>query len=681
MNPLYFDDDATDEQIDHAINTEILPNLPELQAQEQAEAVAKSQQESFNSNSPLEKFIAGTGRGLMDIYEGLGQLGLEAGNKVGVVSDETLSNFNQNVQDERQVWDTASSGFAAGAGRFTGQFVPSTLIPGGPGKTALGLIRRGAIQGGLGGAAQFVGEDDSRLENSLEGGAFGAAGGAIGAAANKLIPKVINAFKGNIDPAAQEVSDLAKQFGVKATAGDLSASPVLKRTEQGLEYLPGIGMTRYRKEQADQVISALSKVVDKYKDQLPQADYDWLNHIKTAAAKNALGVKASASELISAKKANKILADIAKASNDPDEVIKVSAAVKEFRAHQIASGLYDKVEGLAGKTKVPTNNLRTALKQVGQADKDALLSEPEVARMVKDIQKKVDPPFKMKNGVPQVTPVKEFDYGQLRKARSDIKDKVNQLSKAGKLKEANALAQLRQGVEDDIKAFTKKSPNLATAQRAADEFYATKYGPIRDYSRKFFANKEADVLTDKGLNPKSADASQKFYSSLDSKGRAAVRYNVVKDAWDKAFDQSTNRISPVKFANHLEKLQESTKFFFKGQDKQEIQGLVKLLKHLERAGAYAERPSAPSRIAQMGVLGGTIGTAAYSWPLFLKTYGGAMVLKKLLVSKSGRNLLLAVSNLSEKNTKALNMLTSKIPAALEAGFVAPSDEEEPVASQ
>lgn len=675
IKPLYFDDNATDEQIDHAIKTEILPQLPELQRQEQADMVKEAQQKAFKSGSKLEQFLAGTGRGLMDIYEGVSQAGLEAGNALHLVKDETLSNFNDKAQAERDVWNTAATGAPAGVGRFAGQFLPTMLLPGGPaGKGFFGAARQGLIQGAEAGALQFTGEDDSRVANTLEGAGLGAAGGVAGKFVEGLVPKIVNAVKGKMGPAEAKVEDLANQFGVRATAGDVSGQPGFKRAEQGMEYLPGLGMTKYREQQANEVKAALEKVVNKYSDKLPQTDYQWLQEVKNDAAKGALGVQGSTGSVISANKANKLLADINKAGGDPDEIIKVSAALKEYRAHKIATNYYDQVENLAGSTKIPTTNLKASLKAVSKADRDALLSEPDVASMVKEIQKKVDPPFKMKNGVPQVTPVKEFDYGQLRKARSDLKDRINTLNRLGKFKEANALGQIKDGLESDIQKFTNSNPALQQAQQKADTFYRAKYGPIRDYARKFYANKEADVLTQKGLNPKSADASQKFYSSLDDKGRAAVRYNVVQDAWDKAFDQATNRISPAKFAAHLEKNQQATQFFFKGQDKQEIDGLVTLLRHLDRAGDYASKPSATSRIGQLGVLGGVASGMAFNLPLALKAYGGAYVLKQLMISTVGKRILLAASKLGPKQTKALSMLTSKLPAVFETSTLYPGNE-------
>lgn len=83
---------------------------------------------------------------------------------------------------------------------------------------------------------------------------------------------------------------------------------------------------------------------------------------------------------------------------------------------------------------------------------------------------------------------------------------------------------------------------------------------------------------------------------------------------DKAFDETRNVFSPARFAQALERVEKAQGAFFRGPAKQEIEGFTRLMRHVERAGQYAENPPTDARTIPW-LLGGT---AALNAPLEAK---------------------------------------------------------------
>lgn len=636
--PFTFDDEVTEDEIDRVVNEEIIPNRETILAEGMQEDIKAARKASFNEMSGLEKFIAGTGRGLMDVYEGVGQLALEAGDKMGFVEPETVQKYTQGRDEERQHWDELSEDGGDGLGRFVGGAIPFAAIPGGAAARGAGMLKSAGLST-LAGAAQgfteFVPEDESRVANTSLGALFGLGG----AGAGHFLKKGINAVRGRLAGSADEVAKLADQHGVSATAGDVSNKPGLRRVEQALEYIPFLGMTKHREKQAGQIKDVLEKTKQKYKDELPSVEYEHLKRVET---------KAKAGDKAAIRTMNEIIA----AGDDPDKIIKASASLKLWRAREKAKNLYDQAEAAAGNAPVAMTATQLAVKKGLIEAKNGLLKEPEVIRKLNELSTSLK---------------KKTDYQRARKGRSDLGERIKELAKAGKMTEARALTEIKDGIEADLQFFGNQSPSLRYQQQVADDFYAKTYSPMRDYNKNFINKGETDDLTRKGLNVRSQMASQKFYSSLDEKGRAAVRHNIVDDAWNKAFDSAKGTVSPTKFATHIQKLENSTGFFFRGQDKQELDGLVKLMKHLERAGQYAENPATGDRFTRLASWAGIGGTAAVSWKAALAGYMAAGGTKALLTTKAGRNLLLASSQLDPSKgnyDKFAQVLVERLPSLI-----------------
>lgn len=109
---------------------------------------------------------------------------------------------------------------------------------------------------------------------------------------------------------------------------------------------------------------------------------------------------------------------------------------------------------------------------------------------------------------------------------------------------------------------------------------------------------------------------QRLYDNLDSTGRATARAAVIRKAVDRA--GGLEEFTPNKFLTQINKLQDETGIMFKGDDKREVEGLVRALAFTKRAGEFAANPPTGAQFVPFGVaeaargafgILGTIGTA------------------------------------------------------------------------
>jgi hypothetical protein len=145
--------------------------------------------------SGTQKFLAGAGKGMTDVYRGVKQL-------TGINKQAT-----QGEIDESRKLDAPLSATGAGkAGQVVGQIAataPAALIPGG------GSVLGGAAVGAGLGAAQPVATGESRAQNAI-GGAIGGAGGAV---AGKALSKGIGLLAGKSTQAATTEAGKAIESG------------------------------------------------------------------------------------------------------------------------------------------------------------------------------------------------------------------------------------------------------------------------------------------------------------------------------------------------------------------------------------------------------------------------------------------------------------------------------------
>jgi hypothetical protein len=216
------------------------------------------------------------------------------------------------------------------------------------------------------------------------------------------------------------------------------------------------------------------------------------------------------------------------------------------------------------------------------------------------------------------------------------------------------LQKLKGALEDDMKQFaTSRNPKVAAAWKDADRYYRETVVPFKDSALARAAKSSTpDEIYRTFIQRGKGDRAMNFYKALDQQGRDAVRYGMIRNAVDKATRENAP-FSPAQFAKSLEDIQAATGVFFKGRQKQEIDGLIKLMRHAERAGQYMENPPTGQRVIPFllggATFGGGIGHA-------IATSAGSFSIQKLLTTETGRNLLFRASKIKEGTAAMDNFL-------------------------
>ena len=526
----------------------------------------------------------------------------------------------------------------------------------------LGLLGRTAVQSGVGasvGAANYAKDGKQRKENIAWGGVGGGAGELGGAVIGKAVTKGRNAIKGNLKPEYQAVETLGKKFNVRTSAGDTMRKPIMKKGEKLAENAPVVGMAGFREAQHGEAKAAAGKVTNKLQDALNTTDFKALDTIRAKAASGD-------------RNANRVMG-IVNNADTPDKVIQASLEVRKFREESIASKLYDKagkeIDKLPSKVVTPTKSTALLNSKLDELSKS--LAPDDILQ--KDLQK-IHSSFNN----PNVT----TDFANMRLLRSQLGDMAEKYATTGTSPNksgAKFLGDLRQAVTDDIDNFvaTSGSPAVKQAYGRADGYYKGMMARQDKAYGKAMQSKTPDEIYNEFVKRGKGDRAANFYNALDQKGQAAVRLKMTDEAINKATNESTGHFSPAKFAGEFERLSEPYGKVFGGADKAEMDGFVKLMRHVESAGQYMENPPTGNRVA--GLLMG--GTAAVNLPLALKGAGATALFKTMVTTKAGKNLLMAASKLPEGSKGLANVLKAAETVMAASGAQAAISEQEPTDTQ
>jgi hypothetical protein len=213
------------------------------------------------------------------------------------------------------------------------------------------------------------------------------------------------------------------------------------------------------------------------------------------------------------------------------------------------------------------------------------------------------------------------------------------------------LVRLKQSLDEDIAAFADEfgGPEGSRAYRQADDFYKKHLAPFkepgfRDLVRTGEPEKAWKYLTAQGTIPSRA---QRMFSSLDEKGRATVRHGLLQEAYTNALGPK-GEFSPAKFATYMDKHDAAIQQFFKGAELKEIQGFKNLMRHVERAGAYAENPPTGQRLVPFLLFG----SGFYSPSIATATAGLGLGVRALFQTERGRDLLVQMSKAKPQSREA-----------------------------
>lgn len=522
-----------------------------------------------------------------------------------------------------------------------------------------------AAAGLLSGMAEY-----GPLEQRLQSGALSGAGSVLFPEAIRGIGKgitrtvteselpekakalIATGEKENIPVFAQ---DIAEPGSMIEKAGVLSEKPLFWNT------------IAKRLEQQKAAKEAATRLSKKYDEEMVRMAFDTDKGMQTIE-RVAKGTGKRA------KQAQKILDDIKSGGDDWNYVIKTSGNKKLLQNKLIADEMYEQV-GRIASTKGDLN-VAPILKQVDgfleqlnkfpETNKDAIKA---ISAMRKDLIKRTPEVAPSKilgpNGKP-VTPGKaateapqQLTFDELREIRSTLNDKISDFYSGkntliGK-KGVQYLQRLQGNIENELEKFaTTNGDELKNAWKSADSFYKKEVIPFKDAAIVKALKNETDpdkiysmfIKSGGDVGDYGTGRAVKFFSSLDAKGQAAVRFGMVKNALYNAVDEK-GVFSPAKYASYLEKLKASRDVFFKGESGKEVDGLVNLMRHIERAGQMKAPETGVQSLGyllagKMGDLGVKAGATAVG------AFGG---LNALLTTAKGRNFLLSAAKLPADSPK------------------------------
>ncbi len=635
----------------------------------------------------LDKRIVGLGRGFLDVGQGLKQKYLEGKELIGMSPEGTADQYQKEVDIDRSSYDRTPYGKDeyANSTRVVGNMAPYALMPGG---VAGGMLKRmltGGIAGATTGALQYVPEGGSGTFNTIVGGMLGSAAPPILGA----LAKGWNAKKGGTEtPAQKAVIESGKQHNVPVYAADISENPVIKGASYTLENvppIPGFSMLPAREAQMGAAKNAAHNLTDDLYHQMQQASYGGktgMRMIQQAASKG--GARSQG--------ANQLLDQMANSGDDWNRILQTSGNVKLFRGKLIADQKYGKVSALADKYgAVDTSNILKAVTHLTQKEQQSVLKNEGLLSTLGKVKQglldqrpaQAGSTLVNSNGskmIPdqagQIVP-KKLTYSQLRQFRSDLGDEISDYF-TGKnavigQKGVGVLQALKNQVDVSLNKFANTHGNeLKVAWRNADHFYKNYITPAKDtLLAKSLKEANPDEIYSKWIKlGDKKDRAGRFYNALDDKGKSAVKYGMVNNAYEAAVKRS-GKFSPGRFADEMEKVHGAKDVFFRGQDKAEIDGFSNLMDHVSGSFSAVSKPRTGERtipwFAGLGA-GLGVGTGVISGGTVAAGLAGTAFVKQMLTSNWGRNYLTAASKL-QAGTPAMQSLTDALSRALQRGSV------------
>lgn len=519
---------------------------------------------------------------------------------------------------------------ARGTVETLGAGTPGQAIATGAGAGAGGEIARQAAPEGL--------EREAELAGSLVGGAAG-----LGiAGAGRKVGATVSENLGEYPPQIAAVVERGAREGVPVFAPDVGG-PRIRQASIYMENVPGIGVTGPRIAQMHAAKEAAKLQVAKAWTEATAIEYGGKGGLAKLRAAAAGGGKR-------AKEARAILDDIANSGEDWNRIIQTSGNVAAFGKKVKADQLYAAVEKEAAKHgPVPkTSTIRALDSAISQAE-TGILPDPALNRTLQTIRENI--------GV-------DMDYSAMRQARADIGDLISDYYSGSNAivgkKGVGLLAQIKTAIEKDMDDFAQATGgDLKTLWKKADSYYRSEVIPYQDRQlANALKNADPDEVYGMFIKRFKGDRAARFYNSLDDKGRAAVRYGMVLKAWEKAYNAERDIFSPAKFATAIKEMEAPSGVFFDKRAKQELDGFVNLMRHVERAGQVGEFPPTGMRDVPLLMAALTGGSAVLAPVPTAVAGGGVGGLRLLLTTNAGRRLLYATAK-AEPGSEAMQTLAKR----------------------
>ena len=599
----------------------------------------------FDTGIPLNKAVSKAlvmlGQGSDDAVHGVRQRYNElVGDTVTAkrLEEETAGNRAafQPMREEHPI----ASALLGGLGH-AGMTAPLMWFPGGGSASALTRLGNAFAQGATIGYLSPTAKDESVLANTLVGGGVGAGISGLMSAGGK----VVNAIRGNFAAPKSTggagvppptLYDLSKRFDVPLTAGETLQSPALKRTEVILENVPVVGTGRFRTKQANATLEAAKRAVESAR---PVGVQDAGEEIHAGLRRVLSANRATAKTLYD---------DVANAAMTPGVT-----AVRPVETRSAAIDLLKDYPDIFDR--LPAGTVKSKLEAIVGATnptKSAVLGP---------------------TGAPFIKPAElTFDEARfLRKQLSNYIDRAARSAGAVGSDEMRQLTVLKAALEKDIEKWGMSQAQNADVKQAfniANSFYKDSVAPFKDTLLNKATGKDfdTDTIFKTFVRPGREKLAEKLVSNLDNTSHQAVKFGVLKSAFDRALDEKTGVFSPLRFASEIDKLSQANNAIFAPAERTQLNGLVKVMTAAQRAGQYMENPPTGNRIMQ-AALGLGAAPLAYSDPLLaLGSASGAKALTTLTTTDAGKRLLMAASKLPFDSPKWESLLTRSVVPMLVA---------------
>ena len=208
---------------------------------------------------PGEIFLAGVGKGMVDLGRGALQRALQAGGAIGAADPRVVEQYQRYI-DEANALDRALTDTRAGkAGVVVGNIAATAPIPGGAGGGAIMRALTSAASGGLVGALQPTQTGESALGNAAEGAAFGAAGSGVLTGVGKLWNAITKPVLGGAQQKAKALG-----LTVPLTRGEAAGNTKLQRFETLQERSPIFSLYKFRQEQQKAAVDDFNGFMSNY---------------------------------------------------------------------------------------------------------------------------------------------------------------------------------------------------------------------------------------------------------------------------------------------------------------------------------------------------------------------------------------------------------------------------------
>lgn len=156
---------------------------------------------------------------------------------------------------------------------------------------------------------------------------------------------------------------------------------------------------------------------------------------------------------------------------------------------------------------------------------------------------------------------------------------------------------------------------------------------------------------------------KRLYSNLTAEGKQNSRSVIIGDVISKLEKRAGEEISPTQLVNELRKRKGTLDVFFKGKDRDQLNGFMRLLEHTRRAGEVTK--GAGSQSAERLLAGGVMGAGIFQ-PSILAGYGSVGAMSRVFESPRMRGILMKMNG-TAPGTAEFQRLSQQAATIFRAG--------------